>query len=355
MMEVLILGGTGAMGTHLLSLLSNQEGINITVTSRRQCVNKKNVKFVQGDAHQMLFLLKLLPIQKWDVIVDFMAYSTEEFRQRIEMLLSATKQYIYLSSARVYADSDKPIREDSPRLLDVCNDQDYLESDEYALAKARQENILFDNKRRNWTIIRPYITFSEQRLQLSSAEKENWLYGALKGKPILFSRDLADKFTTLTYGYDVARGIVSIIGKEKAFGEAFHITVNESYKWSEILDVYVNVIKQKTGITPTIKWLDEWTSLVGGGAMQVKWDRLYNRSFDNSKINSFVDVDSFNRTIPALSNCLSSFIEHPCFRSIDWSMEAKKDKLLGKWTNIGEIGGVRMQLKYILYRLGVMN
>lgn len=352
-MEVLIFGGTGAMGSHLQTLLTNLEGVNVTVTSRKRNDKKSKLEFIQGDAHQMDFVKKLLSLKKWDAIVDFMAYSTDEFRQRVNLLLSSTKQYIYLSSARVYADSEKPIKEDSPRILDVCDDKDYLETDEYALAKARQENLLFNNKKQNWTIIRPYITFSEQRLQLSSAEKERWLFGALEGKPILFSRDLADKYTTLTYGYDVARGIAAIIGQEKAQGEAFHITVNETHKWSEILDIYLTVIKQKTGVSPTIKWLDEWTPLVGGGAMQVKWDRLYNRSFDNTKINGYIDVSSFNKTIPALSNCLSSFIEHPYFRPIDWKAEAQKDRIFGNWTKLSSIKGAKMIIKYLLYRIGL--
>lgn len=354
-MEVLIFGGTGAMGAHLLTLLTSQEGVNVTVTSRSRNDEKGAIKFIQGDAHQMGFLKKLLSLKKWDAIVDFMAYSTEEFRQRVELLLSSTKQYIYLSSARVYADSIKPIKEDSPRLLDICDDKDYLETDEYALAKARQENLLFENVKRNWTIIRPYITFSEQRLQLSSAEKENWLFDALKGKPIFFSRDLADKYTTLTYGYDVARGIAAIVGQEKALGEAFHITVSETHKWSEILDTYVTTIGKNTGVTPTIKWFDEWSPLVGGGAMQVKWDRLYNRSFDNSKINSFIDVNSFNKTIPALSNCLTSFIERPCFRTIDWKAEAQKDRIVGTWTKLSVIEGAKQRFKYLLFRLGIIR
>lgn len=354
-MEVLIFGGTGAMGSHLITLITSLEGVNVTVTSRSRNDKTNSLEFVQGDAHQMDFLKKLLSLKKWDVIVDFMAYSTEEFRKRVDLLLESTKQYVYLSSARVYADNDKPIKESSPRILDICDDKDYLQTDEYALAKARQENLLFENKKRNWTIIRPYITFSEQRLQLSSAEKESWLFDALHDKPILFSRDLADKKTTLTYGYDVARGIAAIIGQEKALGEAFHITVNETHKWSEILETYVAIIKQKTGVSPTIKWFDEWNPLIGGGAMQVKWDRLYNRRFDNTKISGFIDVNSFKKTIPALSNCLSSFIERPCFRTIDWKVVAKKDRIEGKWTKLCNIEGTKQRIKYLLFRFGVLG
>lgn len=100
-------------------------------------------------------------------------------------------------------------------------------------------------------------TFSEIRLQLSPQEKELWLYRYLHGRSIVFSKDLAEKYTTLTYGYDVAKGIASIIGKEKAIGEIFHITVNESHKWSEILSLYVKVIKRETGIEPKVMLMNK--------------------------------------------------------------------------------------------------
>ncbi len=100
-----------------------------------------------------------------------MLYTTEEFKLRYDLYLNSTAQYVFLSSSRVYAESKTPIKEESPRLLDVCTDEAYIATDEYAIAKARQEYILKKSERRNWTVIRPYVTFSEIRLQLSPLEK----------------------------------------------------------------------------------------------------------------------------------------------------------------------------------------
>ena len=122
--RVLVLGGTGAMGTHLVNLL-NQKGYHVTVTSRRMRVNFDNVTYATGNAHEPSFLNSLLALH-FDVIVDFMVYNTEEFALRCKTLLKSCGQYIYLSSSRVYADSSNPITEDSPRLLDVCMDKEFL-------------------------------------------------------------------------------------------------------------------------------------------------------------------------------------------------------------------------------------
>lgn len=201
-MNALILGGTGAMGKYLTDYLNcDVEFQNIYVTSRKQLSSDHKVRFIQGNAKDYSFISGLLKTQDFDVVVDFMSYSTQEFKERVDDFLNLTKHYVFLSSSRVYADLEKtPITENSPRLLDVVHDIEYLKTDEYALSKARQEDILRKNRNNNWTIIRPYITYSSQRLQLGIYEKEQWLYRALQNKPIVFPEELRNTLTTLTGG-----------------------------------------------------------------------------------------------------------------------------------------------------------
>ena len=72
------------------------------------------------------FFEKVCDIKMWDAIVDFMVYDSIKLKRRIGKFLSSTKQYVFISSARVYADSpDALINEDSARLLDVCTDEEY--------------------------------------------------------------------------------------------------------------------------------------------------------------------------------------------------------------------------------------
>jgi len=287
--------------------------------------------------------------------VDFMLYTTEEFKLRYDLYLKSTAQYVFLSSSRVYAESKTPITEESPRLLDVCTDEAYIATDEYAIAKARQEDILKKSERRNWTVIRPYVTFSEIRLQLSPLEKEYWLYRALRGRTIVFSKDIAEKVTTITYGYDVARGIAAIIGEKSSYGEFFTIVTNESHKWTEIFDLYLDVIEKETGIKPKVLLTERWIPDIGGGISQVKYDRLYDRTFNNSKIGKYIDTATFEKTIPALEKCLHDFLSNPHFRSIDWVSEAMKDRMTGDWSHFGEIIGVKQKLKYYIVRLGLYS
>ena len=297
MSNILLLGGTGAMGKHLVHLLKDK-GCNVYVTSRNQRKSYDNVTYIQGNAHDIEYLGAILNKHSWDVIVDFMIYSSSEFANRVDKLLSSCKQYIFLSSSRVYADSQPEIHESSHRLLDVCNDQDYLRTDEYALSKAREENILTNSQHKNWTIVRPYITYSEIRLQLGVLEKECWLYRALHNRTIVFSKDIAEKTTTLTYGFDVARGIVALMGQEKALGQAFHITVDECHTWKEVFDMYIKVIERETGRKPKVMIIDQNPRVkIPTSKWQVVYDRYYNRRFNNSKINQFIDTTTFKPTL----------------------------------------------------------
>lgn len=243
-MKALVLGGTGAMGMHLVRLLADG-GHDVCVTTRQARKDDGRIRYARGDAHDSSFLSELLA-QRCDCIVDFMAYGTQEFERRVRRLLDSCAQYVFLSSSRVYACSQTPLTEESPRLLDASDDAEYLATDEYALAKARQENLLAASGKRNFTIIRPYITYAENRLQLGTLEKETWLFRALSGRTVVLSREMLERKTTLTYGLDVARGIYAVMGNEQALGEVFHITQREARTWREVWDIYKPVIESYT-------------------------------------------------------------------------------------------------------------
>lgn len=349
MKNVLVLGGTGAMGTHLVQLLA-EHGDRVSVTTRSPRQSSANIEYIQGNAKDDAFLAPLLARQ-WDAIVDFMVYTTRVFEKRAPKFLAATDQYIFLSSARVYAGSSQPISEESPRLLDSSEDAEFLTTDEYSLAKARQENILRQSGNKNWTVIRPYITYSEQRLQLGVLEKEDWLYRALKGRAIVFSKDIASRLTTLTYGLDVAGAMAVFIGEPRALGETYHITQRDSASWHEVLSMYLAVLEKHLGKRPKVLLLDlHEFSRCKPAEYQIKYDRLFNRVFNSSKIAEFVDFQEFSPLEQGLTRCLQEFLEKPQFLAIDWCSEAIKDRFSGEVASLKEITHWKQKIKYLLCR-----
>ncbi len=347
-MKVLLLGGTGAMGTHLSHLLA-ERGDEVYVTTRSKRKSYKTlIQYIQGNAHEISFLNTLLE-HSWDAIVDFMVYNTLELQSRIDLLLHSTNQYVFISSARVYAESVTGIiTEETPRLLDVVEDRDYLQTDEYALTKARQENILMSSSKKNWTIVRPYITFSEQRLQLGVLEKEDWLYRVIHGRSIVFSEDIAVKYTTMTYGLDVARGIAGLLGRKDVFGEAFHITSPECYTWGEILEIYLQVIEKELGVRPKVILTKKSINLRFKSLQyQVKYCRLLNRKFDNSKILSVVPDLYFTDVRKMLEHCCLELIKKQNFNNISTFSQALMDKESKEFTPFREWISFKKKIMYL--------
>lgn len=350
-MKVLVLGGTGAMGVHLTSFLLN-EGHTVTITTRENHQSAGNVNYIKGNARDFDFLSNILQ-ENWDVIVDFMIYNNSQFSQRYEKILLSTKQYVYISSARVYAESKKELTENSALLFDISEDYEFLSKNEYSLNKANQENILKQSAFTNWTIVRPYITYGENRLQLGVFEKEEWLYRALKGKTIVFSDELKNKLTTMTYGEDVAKGIYSLIGNENSLGKTFHIANNKAIKWEGVLNIYTQILEKYTGLRPKVKFVnnEEFKMFRAGDAKyQLIYDRLFNRVFDNSEIAQFVDVQSFKSIEIGLEKCLQSFLQQVSFNQINWTHEAKKDRLTGEFTSLNEIKDFKQKIRYLFFR-----
>ena len=178
---------------------------------------------------------------------------------------------------------------------------------------------MFESRYKNWTIIRPYITFSEIRLQLGVFEKEDWLYRALHGRTIVFSKDISEKYTTLTYAFDVVAAMVQLIGNEKAYGEIFHITSEEAYTWNEILSVYLDVLEDTLKYRPPLLLLEKSiTFKFGEPQYSILYDRNYNRVFDNRKIKEYTEVYDFHDVKKGIRGCLQTFLLNPIFHSFSW-------------------------------------
>ncbi len=351
-MKVLLLGGTGAMGVSLAEILAeNQQAVFIT--SRRPRKDFKSVRYIVGNAKEDAFLFSLLEREKFDVVVDFMVYTTEAFRQRVDKILGLVGQYVFLSSSRVYAQSERPITEDSPRLLDVCQDTDYLKTDEYALTKARQEDLLKASGKTNWTVIRPYITYNTERLQLGVFEKEQWLFRALAGRTIVFSRDIAQCTSTMTYGYDVAYGISRILENPKALGKAIHFVAPGAMRWSEMLKIYQKLIEELTGRCPKVKHIENTDGINRFlNPHQVKYDRLYDRLFDSTNAEEIIGESiAYMPFEQGVRKVLKEFLDKGSpFMRVNWSYEAVLDRITGECTYLGDIPGWKGKLRYLYWR-----
>lgn len=353
-MKILILGGTGAMGTPLIeNLLDSRKGCSIYVTSRQVKKNSEsNLTWITGNARNLDFFDSIISdFGHFDVIIDFMNYDLEEFRQRSPRILNVCGQYIWFSSSRVYSPSKGRLNESSSRLLETSDDKDFLATNRYALRKARQEDILTNSGFDNFTIIRPYITYNDNRLQVGVYEKEHWLYRILMGRPLVISKSILNKRTTLTYGKDVADYLVPLIGMEKAKGQIFQIAGPETITWRKLLRLYSDIIFEYTGTQPVIYAADNIGSIemLWEGGYNTIYDRIYDREFNSEKIEEFTNLHkSYTSIKDGIGTCLMNFLGSPRrFLSLSPENEAYQDYLTGCKTELSEFSTEEERKRYI--------
>jgi len=282
-MKILILGGTGTMGSELADILSANSENKLVIVSRRKrgCCN--NCRYVAGDAMSKSFVEKIVG-EKFDVTVDFMWHSAESISNLLPVILRSTGQYFFLSSAAVYANSDEPLHETSPRFIDFASEHEARTSQEYHIAKARAENVVRNATGGNWTIVRPHVTFGPSRFPICTWEMSTWLPCAAGNIPIAIPMDALPHTTTLATGRQVAYQIINLFGKENALGEIFQLGSEDVHTWGEILEKCRQVL-QKLGIPLLVRESssNEISRLIPQMKSRFACDRLLDRRFDMSK------------------------------------------------------------------------
>ena len=279
--KVLVLGGTGAMGVYLVPELAAM-GYEVKVVSFDELISDHpRITYLKGDAKNAAYMLELLR-EKFDAIVDFMIYSTDEFRAKHELLLQNTGHYIFLSSYRVY-DGQFPITESTPRLLDVSKDRDFLSTEDYSLYKAREEDILQGSSYDNWTIVRPAITYSKRRFQLVTLEAPLLVARAQQGLPVVIPREALGVQGTMSWAADVSRMLSRLLFNPAAYRECFTLATAEHHTWAEIAEYYREIIGLQYVAADTADYL----KIIGASdaaRYQLTYDRLFQRIIDNTKI-----------------------------------------------------------------------
>lgn len=348
-MKVLLLGGTGAIGSSIIKYIDCVDN-DIYITSRKRRNDSNNIHYIMGDAHNNTFLDQVLQT-RYDIIVDLMIYSTTELENRINKLLESTDHYFFMSSARVYANRLGRIDENSSLIIDVSTDQSFLNTDDYALAKAKEERIICSSKTANWTIIRPYITYNFNRFQLGVLEKEDWLFRAIDGRKIVFMQDMADKYTSMTYGDDVGMCIAELMRKDKSKGEIYNIANQESVKWKDVLEIYKSVMERKLDRNIEILMLKDSSEFkkIFDRPFQITYDRLYDRQFNSDKIINETGIQ-FTTVQNGLTKCMDYFLSNPKFEYINGKYEGWFDKKSKQITPVWRIPGKRNKIFYLKER-----
>lgn len=283
--KILVIGATGSMSRYLIPILVDNgckvDGISLDNVES----SNSNIRYIKADANDYGTFQKILE-PGYDAVVDFMVYPTWKLFPFLPYVVEHTGHYVFLSSYRVYDNKELPLCEDSPRLLDTGDDIMLRNSDDYSVYKSRGENILRALPRKNWTIVRPAITYSFMRYQLVTLEAHLTVARAFAGKKTVLPEAARDVKATMTWGGDVAAMIGKLLFNENAFGKIFNVCTAEYHTWGEIAAYYHDLC----GLEPV--WVDteEYLRILNPDAdekvfhWQLLYDRLFDRVMDNRRI-----------------------------------------------------------------------
>lgn len=153
-LKVLILGGTGISGPHLVREL-RAAGHEVTLLNRgkRNPGLFKDVETLIGDRAGPLDMLKG---RDWDVAVDNSGYFPGQVQRSAELLKDHVQHYIYVSSISAYADLTAPGIDEDYKLAELKDpDAKEITNDNYGGLKAACEKIVERTFGARQAVIRP--------------------------------------------------------------------------------------------------------------------------------------------------------------------------------------------------------
>jgi nucleoside-diphosphate-sugar epimerase len=181
-----------------------------------------------------------------------------------------------------------------------------------------------------YTIVRPSHTYDDGWIPGCFGSGSYGLaWRMLKGLEVVVPGD-GQSLWTLTHASDFALGLIGLLGKEEAFGEAFHITSDEHLTW----DAIHRIIGQALGVEPRIVHVtSEYIARLyperGAGLLG---DKAVSVLFDNSKIRRLVrDFSPRISFEQGIRKSLAWFDQRPAMKIPDATMNAEMDDILKRW------------------------
>ena len=314
MKKVLLIAGAGTLGGSTYPELVKL-GYHVDVISLEDYASVTPLlTFVRARADLDCLKRFFADRGRYAAVVDFVhTPDIEALKPRMDLILANTDQYVYLSSYRTYSDRDAVVTESTPQWLDTTEDAKMLAEDDYAIPKARGERYLTSLGCRNWTIIRPIISFTHFRLDLVTVGAYAILHRTRAGKPIPLPAEVRDRHCGVTWGGNTGLQIAHLIGKEAALGEAFTLGIDENLTWGKVAALYEELAGAKFVWVPAEDYLSIATTNAYMERQMIYTDRILDRRVDFSKVLRVTGLDPrrFKPIREAIADELTILSERP--------------------------------------------
>lgn len=328
-MNVLFIGGTGVISS-ACAQLAVQQGVSLFLLNRGQNARGLTVRMppptatlLQADIRNEEDAARALAGLRFDVVVNWIAFTPEHIETDLRLFYGRTAQYIFISSASAY--------QTPPALLPVTESTPLHNPYwEYSRAKIACEERLQQAYRQDGfpiTIVRPSHTYDQTLLPMHGG------YTAVarmrQGKKVIVHGDGASLWT-LTHHRDFAKGFVGLLGNNHALGQTFHITSDEWLTWNQIF----TLVAQAAGTTANLIHLpstliNQFDPVWGASLLG---DKMHSMIFDNSKIKHI--VPDFAATIPFAQGAreiMAWYDADPARQSVNAELDRRMDEMVAAY------------------------
>lgn len=288
-LKVLFIGGTGIISS-ACSALAVEKGHDLYLlnrgNSRRPVPTGATV--LHGDIRDPASARAALEGRTFDAVVNWIAFTPDQVEADLELFRGKTGQYIFISSASAYQ---------TPPFSLPVTESTVLFNPFWAYSRAKiacEERLVGAYREEGFpaTIVRPSHTYDQTLLPMQGG----WtvIDRMRQGKPVIVHGD-GTSLWTLTHHRDFAKGLVGLLGQNRAVGEAFHITSDEVLTWDQIHRIFAVAAG-----APSPELVHVPSDVIA--AYDTKWgdgllgDKAHSMVFDNTKIKRF--VPDFAATIP---------------------------------------------------------
>jgi nucleoside-diphosphate-sugar epimerase len=322
-MRVLFIGGTGFIST-AASRMAISRGFELYLLNRgSRNTDTPGGHDLTADIRRPEDVRAALQGLDFDVVVDWIAYTADDIERDISLFRGRAKQYVFISSASAY---QKPpdrylISESTPLHNPFWG---------YARDKIACERRLMQAYRDEGfpaTIVRPSMTY-DSNLPIAVGGWGSYTLAdrLLKGLPIIVHGD-GSSLWVVTHADDFARGLLGLLGNERAVGEAFHITSDEVLTWNHIY----RHIGEALGVEAKVVHIpSDFIAIVAPQlAGSLLGDKTWSVVFDNSKIKEFVpDFQASIAFRDGIRRTLDWFAADEGRRRVDEAVHVEMDRIL---------------------------
>ena len=231
-MGVLVLGGTGFVGRHVVAALL-QRGHAVSTLARGTSPDPLSaaVERLHGDRDAGPAGLAALGGRSWDACIDISAYTPQQLKPSLAQLAGRVGRYVFVSAVSVYREpAPRPVTETAPRLAPADAAVSVVDASSYGALKVACENLVWQHLGARATVLRPQVIVGPHD---PSGRLSFWLHRASLAAQMLAPGDGSDHLQFIDVR-DVARFAVLLVEHGRA--GAFNLA-GPRLTWASFIDL----------------------------------------------------------------------------------------------------------------------